>query len=86
MKVVQLMQKALRPEVVENWDVTAPDPQLLVTLKGWSNTVPVPRHWSQSRKHLQGKCGLDKPPFQLPAFVEATGISELWQKYKDQED
>lgn len=33
MKVAELKQKAPRPEVVEVWDVTAPDPQLLVTLK-----------------------------------------------------
>ena len=32
-KVAELKQKAPRPEVVEVWDVTAPDPQLLVTLK-----------------------------------------------------
>jgi len=34
----------------------------------------VPRHWSQKRKYLQGKRGLEKPPFKLPEFIEATGI------------
>ena len=43
--------------------------------------MPVPRHWSQKRKYLQGKRGLDKPPFQLPAFIEATGIGEMRQAY-----
>jgi hypothetical protein len=29
------------------------DPKLLVYLKAYRNTVPVPRHWSQKRKFLQ---------------------------------
>jgi splicing factor 3B subunit 2 len=37
------------------------------------NSVPVPRHWSQKRKYLQGKRGIEKPPFKLPEFIEATG-------------
>lgn len=49
------MQVCLRPEVVEVWDVTAPDPPLLVFLKAYRNTVPVPRHWSQKRKYLQAR-------------------------------
>jgi len=47
-------------------DVTAKDPMLLVHLKAYRNTVPVPRHWSQKRKYLQGKRGIEKPPFELP--------------------
>jgi Domain of unknown function (DUF382) len=35
------------------WDVTAADPKLLVYLKSYRNTVPVPRHWCQKRKFLQ---------------------------------
>ena len=35
------------------WDATAADPKLLVYLKAYRNTVPVPRHWSQKRKFLQ---------------------------------
>jgi len=35
------------------WDSTAQDPRLLVYLKAYRNTVPVPRHWSQKRKFLQ---------------------------------
>ncbi len=45
--------------------------------------MPVPRHWSQKRKYLQGKRGLEKPPFQLPDFIEATGIGEMRQAYQE---
>jgi hypothetical protein len=38
------------------------------------NTVTVPRHWSQKRKYLQGKRGIEKPAFKLPDFIEATGV------------
>ena len=34
-----------RPDVVEVHDVTSADPLLLVGLKSYRNTVPVPRHW-----------------------------------------
>jgi len=40
---------------------------------GLGNTVSVPRHWSQKRKYLQGKRGIERPPFGLPDFIEATG-------------
>lgn len=45
--------------------------------------MPVPRHWSQKRKYLQGKRGLEKPPFKLPEFIEATGIGEMRQAYQE---
>ena len=51
------------------WDVTAADPKLLVNLKSYRNTVPVPAHWSQKRKYLQGKRGIEKPPWELPGKV-----------------
>jgi hypothetical protein len=35
------------------WDATSADPKLLVFLKSYRNTVPVPRHWCQKRKFLQ---------------------------------
>ena len=31
-------------------------------------SVPVPKHWSQKRKFLQGKRGIEKPPFALPCM------------------
>lgn len=86
MKVAELKQICPRPEVVEIWDATAADPKLLVYLKAYRNTVPVPRHWSQKRKFLQGKRGIEKQPFQLPDFVAATGIEKLRQAYIEKED
>lgn len=66
MTVAQLKQIVQKPEVVEWVDVTASDPLLLITLKSTRNTVPVPDHWSLKRKYLQGKRGMEKPPFELP--------------------
>jgi splicing factor 3B subunit 2 len=86
LKIAELKQLSDRPEVVEVWDVSSTDPGLLVHLKSYRNTVPVPRHWSQKRKYLQGKRGLEKPPFQLPAFIEATGIGEMRQAYLEKAD
>mmetsp|Transcript_20111 Transcript_20111/g.34621 ORF Transcript_20111/g.34621 Transcript_20111/m.34621 type:complete len:627 (-) Transcript_20111:353-2233(-) len=86
LKIAQLKQICERPDVVEVWDVTSLDPQLLVHLKSYRNTVPVPRHWSQKRKYLQGKRGIEKPAFKLPDFIEATGIGEMRQTYQEKED
>lgn len=85
-KIAELKQAAERPEVVEVWDVTAADPKFLVYLKSYRNTVPVPRHWSQKRKYLQGKRGIEKPAFKLPAFIEATGIGEMRQSYLEKQE
>ena len=65
-KIAVLKQLVDRPDVVDVHDVNASDPGLLVHLKSLRNTVPVPRHWSQRRKYLQGKRGIEKPPFELP--------------------
>ncbi|KAJ2449372.1 hypothetical protein GGI03_007102, partial [Coemansia sp. RSA 2337] len=75
--VAELKQVAPRPEVVEWTDVSARDPGLLVALKATRNTVPVPIHWSQKKKYLQYKRGMEKPPFDLPDFIKATGIMEM---------
>jgi len=77
MKISDLKQKTNHPEVVEAWDCTAQDPVLLVYLKSLKNSIQVPQHWSQKRKFLQNKRGSLKPPFQLPEFIEATGISKV---------
>jgi len=50
-----------------------------VYLKSYRNSVAVPRHWCQKRKYLQGKRGIEKPPFELPPFIAATGISKIRQ-------
>jgi splicing factor 3B subunit 2 len=86
MKVAELKTHCSKPEVVEVWDTTAADPRLLVYLKAYRNTIPVPSHWCQKRKYLQGKRGLEKPPWQLPSFIEATGIQKLRDAYAEKED
>uniref|UniRef100_A0A453PYX5 DUF382 domain-containing protein n=1 Tax=Aegilops tauschii subsp. strangulata TaxID=200361 RepID=A0A453PYX5_AEGTS len=42
------------------WDATASEPKLLVYLKSYRNTVPVPRHWSQKRKFFAGQARYPK--------------------------
>lgn len=64
--VAELKQLVKRSEVVEWCDVTASDPRLLVAIKSYRNTIPVPPHWSQKRDYLQGKRGIEKAQFQLP--------------------
>lgn len=75
--VADLKRRVGRADLVEAHDVTAPDPEFLIQLKGLGGTVPVPRHWGRKRKYLQGKRGFEKPPFQLPDFIMKTGIAEL---------
>mmetsp|Transcript_24233 Transcript_24233/g.50777 ORF Transcript_24233/g.50777 Transcript_24233/m.50777 type:complete len:616 (+) Transcript_24233:69-1916(+) len=75
--VAQLKQRVTHPELVEAHDVTAPDPDFLVYLKGMAGTVAVPRHWGRKRKYLQGKRGVEKPPFALPDFIVKTGICDV---------
>ncbi|KAJ1968638.1 hypothetical protein H4R35_006373 [Dimargaris xerosporica] len=84
--VAQLKQCVAKPEVVDWVDTTALDPHLLVHLKGYRNTVPVPQHWSRKRKYLQGKRGIEKAPFELPAFIKDTGIQEMRDAIKEKED
>jgi len=86
LSVAELKQLVVRPDVVEMHDVTSRDPKLLVHLKGTRNTVTVPRHWCFKRKYLQGKRGIEKPPFDLPDFIKATGIMEMRQALQDKED
>jgi len=86
LSVAELKQLVARPDVVEMHDVTARDPRLLVHLKSTRNTVPVPRHWCFKRKYLQGKRGIEKPPFDLPDFIKKTGIMEMREALQDKED
>ncbi|KAL3319434.1 Splicing factor 3B subunit 2 [Cichlidogyrus casuarinus] len=83
--VSSLKRTVNRPDVVEMWDVCAKDPMLLVYLKSYRNTVPVPRHWCAKRKYLQGKRGYEKPPFRLPDYIARTGIMEMRQTVQDKE-
>lgn len=84
--IADLKTRCAKPEVVEVWDAASPDPTLLVHLKAHRNTVPVPRHWSAKRRYLQGKRGIEKPPFKLPDFIEATGIQKLREGYHEKEN
>ncbi|XP_067380916.1 splicing factor 3B subunit 2 isoform X1 [Channa argus] len=84
--VAELKQLVARPDVVEMHDVTAHEPKLLVHLKATRNTVPVPRHWCFKRKYLQGKRGIEKPPFELPEFIKRTGIQEMREALQEKED
>lgn len=86
LSVAELKQLVARPEVVEQWDVTAADPRLLVMLKSYRNCVPVPKHWCQKRHFLQGKRGVEKPPFALPEFIAATGIEKIRASVMEKEN
>jgi splicing factor 3B subunit 2 len=83
--VAELKQLVKKPEVVEWTDVTAADPRLLLHLKSTRNTVPIPAHWSAKRDYLQGKRGIEKPPFQLPAYIADTGIATMRDAIKEKE-
>lgn len=86
LSVAELKQLVPRPDVVEVHDVTANDPRFLVHLKSYRNTVPVPIHWKQKRRYLQNKRGIEKVPYQLPDYIEATGISKIRSAVQEQED
>ncbi|KAL7749732.1 hypothetical protein RI367_004961 [Sorochytrium milnesiophthora] len=86
LSVAELKQLVKKPEVVDWVDVTAADPKLLVVLKSVRNTVPVPLHWSQKRKYLQNKRGIEKPPFELPDFIKATGIQDMRNAVGEKDD
>lgn len=85
MSLASLKEYSRRPELVEWEDVTAKDPKFLINLKCVRNSVPVPKHWNRKRKYLTGKRGFVKPPFELPAFIKATGIGELRDAMRDQD-
>ncbi|EGD78228.1 hypothetical protein PTSG_09295 [Salpingoeca rosetta] len=84
--VAQLKQVVDRPDVVEMHDVNSADPKTLIQLKATRNTVPVPRHWCNKRKYLQGKRGIEKPPFDLPDFIKQTGITEMREALNEKEE
>lgn len=83
--VAELKQLVKKPEVVEWTDVTAADPRMLLHLKSYRNAIPVPAHWSAKRDYLQGKRGIEKPPFQLPSYIADTGIATMRDAVKEKE-
>ncbi|EMR08081.1 hypothetical protein PNEG_03521 [Pneumocystis murina B123] len=86
LSVAELKQLVKNPEVVEWFDVSAQDPKLLAHLKAYRNTIPVPSHWMQKRDYLASKRGIEKPPFELPDFIRATGIMEMRDSVREKED
>ncbi|KAF3940730.1 hypothetical protein ABW19_dt0204443 [Dactylella cylindrospora] len=85
LSVAELKTLVKRPEIVEWTDTSSSDPRLLVHLKSYRNCVPVPSHWSLKREYLSSKRGVEKPPFDLPAFIKATGIMEMRDNTKEDE-
>ncbi|KAI9574157.1 hypothetical protein HD554DRAFT_2044895 [Boletus coccyginus] len=83
--IAELKQLVPKPEAVEWTDPSAADPRLLLHLKCYRNTVPIPAHWSAKRDYLQGKRGIEKPPFQLPAYIADTGIATMRDAIKEKE-
>ncbi|KAI5298565.1 hypothetical protein KEM56_003949 [Ascosphaera pollenicola] len=75
--VAQLKAMVKKPELVEWTDAGASDPRLLVQIKSYRNVVPVPSHWSLKREYLSSKRGVEKAPFNLPKFIQETGITEM---------
>lgn len=79
MTIAALKQCVKRPDVIESWDANSSDAKLLVYLKAYRNTVPVPKHWSAKRRYMANKRGYEKPPYKLPEFIEQTGIAKIRQ-------
>ncbi|KAI9695438.1 MAG: hypothetical protein M1820_008623 [Bogoriella megaspora] len=75
--ISELKARVAHPEDVDWTDADARDPFLLVAMKSYRNTVPVPSHWSLKREYLSSKRGIEKKPFQLPKFIADTGIAEM---------
>ena len=83
--LADLKALAPRPEVVEWYDADAPDPLLLVEIKSQKNVVPVPEHWMSKSEYLSSKRGIKKAPFDLPPFIKATGIMDMRDNTKEDE-
>ncbi|GAA5939500.1 hypothetical protein JCM3775_004840 [Rhodotorula graminis] len=86
LSVAELKRLVKKPEVVDWVDVSANDPRLLVEIKSHRNTVPIPQHWQQKSAYLNGKRGIEKPPYQLPSFIADTGIATQRDAVKEKED
>ncbi|TIA99735.1 hypothetical protein E3P96_02840 [Wallemia ichthyophaga] len=85
LSVAELKSLVSKPEIVEAVDTTSRDPRLLIHLKSYKNTIPVPSHWAQKRGFLEGKKGIEKPAFQLPSYIADTGIGVQQDAVKERE-
>ncbi|KAK2825689.1 hypothetical protein FQN49_007466, partial [Arthroderma sp. PD_2] len=86
LSVAQLKAMVRKPEAVEWTDADASDPRLLVHIKTYRNVVPVPGHWSLKREYLSSKRGIEKAAFQLPKFIQETGIAEMRDAVLEKQD
>lgn len=75
--LAKLKSSVKSPQVVEWYDVDSKDPYLLIAMKSQPNIIPVPSHWSSKRNYLSSRRGIEKLPYQLPKYIQATGISEM---------
>lgn len=48
--LVKLKLEVDRPELVDECDLSSPNPQLLYNLKASPNSVPVPKNWEYKKK------------------------------------
>ena len=85
MTVAALKQMVKRPEVVDLHDPNSKDARLLVYLKSYRNTVPVPGHWILKRKYLSTKKGIEKSRYVLPSYIESTGVAVQRDAYLAEE-
>eukprot|EP00966_Prymnesium_polylepis_P231030 5346384-Prymnesium_polylepis.2 len=53
---------------------------------GGNGAARCSQHWCQKRKFLMGKRGVEKPPFQLPEFIAATGIERIRASVMEKEN
>ncbi|KAL6143734.1 hypothetical protein ACLB2K_054429 [Fragaria x ananassa] len=47
--------------------------------------IPVPKHWCEEEEYLQGESRIEKPPYQLPCYIAATGIEEIRQNQREED-
>ncbi|VEU19336.1 DEKNAAC100665 [Brettanomyces naardenensis] len=82
-----LKAETRHPEYVEWMDADSPDPRLLVYIKTQHNVVPIPEHWTTNRGFLASKKNtMDRPPFELPSFIQSTGILDMRDASGEAED
>jgi splicing factor 3B subunit 2 len=83
--IAELKQLIAKSEVVEWTDISAAAPRLLFLLRCYRNTIPIPVRWSATCDYLQGKRGIENPPFQLPFYIANTGIATQHDAIKEKE-
>ncbi|MDP2436276.1 MAG: DUF382 domain-containing protein [archaeon] len=62
---------------VSEHDANAEDPLFLLLAKRLPGTVGVPGHWVQKKGFLRRQRAGEVPAYQLPPYVQATGVAEM---------